>query len=88
MYQEQAEILSSCYGLNSEPRTKQVNIKPIGDGHINATFLLQVQQEVGSSAVVQKIVQKLNTMTWTSSNMSPPQSKNTWLILMVRAGEH
>jgi thiamine kinase-like enzyme len=68
MYQEQAEILSSCYGLNSEPRTKQVNIKPIGDGHINATFLLQVQQEVGSSAVVQKIVQKLNTHVFPQPN--------------------
>ena len=59
-YQKQAEILSSHFGLDNSSQTQQVSMKPIGNGHINLTLLLQVDQDRGQD-VVQKIVQKLNT---------------------------
>ncbi len=50
MYQQQAEILSKKFGLGCN----NISIKPIGNGHINTTLLLQ-----SDSAPV--VVQKLNT---------------------------
>lgn len=61
MYNEQAQILSTCFGLNNQSQTQQVSIKPIGNGHINTTLLLQ-----GANAPV--IVQKVNTYVFPQPN--------------------
>jgi len=60
MYTEQANILSEHFGLKNNLDNK-VTIKPIGNGHINTTLLLQ-----GSNAPV--VVQKLNTYVFPEPN--------------------
>jgi len=60
MYTEQANILSEQLGLKSSSDNK-VTIKPIGNGHINTTLLLQ-----GANAPV--VVQKLNTYVFPEPN--------------------
>ncbi|MFT4925808.1 MAG: thiamine kinase-like enzyme [Phenylobacterium sp.] len=52
MYQEQAEMLSTQFGLNHHSSAKDATMKPIGNGHINTTLLLQ---GVDSPVVVQKL---------------------------------
>ncbi|SFC67742.1 phosphotransferase enzyme family protein [Pseudoalteromonas denitrificans] len=61
MYQEQAKILSEYFGLNTSSEAKEVTIKPIGNGHINTTLLLQ-----GTKSPV--VVQKLNTYVFPELN--------------------
>lgn len=60
MYTEQANILSEHFGLNNNLDC-QVTIKPIGNGHINTTLLLQ-------SANAPVVVQKLNTYVFPQPN--------------------
>ena len=60
MYTEQANILSEHFGLNNNLDSK-VTIKPIGNGHINTTLLLQSE-----NAPV--VVQKLNTYVFPQPN--------------------
>jgi len=57
MYQKQATILSSHFGLGEH----DISIKPIGNGHINTTLLLK-------SPTKHIVVQKLNTHVFPDPN--------------------